>query len=71
MSSVSDWISLPFGVGRSAFGALVGDHTAVALIRFYLERVNKEIAAANEVYVEYFKDHNPRVAPMVLACSPV
>ena len=35
------------------------DHTAVASVRFYLERVSEEISDANEVYVEYFKDHKP------------
>ena len=37
------------GVGR----------TAVASVRLYLEQVNKDIAAANEVYKEYFGDHKP------------
>ena len=35
------------------------DKTAVASVRLYLERVNEDIAAANEVYKEYFGDHKP------------
>ena len=35
------------------------DKTAVASVRLYLERVNEDIAAANEVYKEYFGNHKP------------
>lgn len=35
------------------------DKTAVASVRLYLQRVNEEIGAANEVYKEYFGDHKP------------
>lgn len=35
------------------------DRTAVASARLYLERVNKDIAAANVVYKEYFGAHRP------------
>ena len=35
------------------------DKTAVASVRLYLQRVNDEIGAANEVYREYFGDHKP------------
>ena len=35
------------------------DKTSVASVRLYLQRVNDEIGAANEVYKEYFGDHKP------------
>ena len=35
------------------------DKTAVASARLYLERVNDDIGAANDVYREYFGDHKP------------
>ena len=35
------------------------DKSSVASARLYLQRVNEEVAAANEVYKEYFGDHKP------------
>jgi enamine deaminase RidA (YjgF/YER057c/UK114 family) len=35
------------------------DKSAVVSVRLYLQDVNAEIAAANEVYCEYFGNHPP------------
>lgn len=35
------------------------DKTAVTTARLYLQHVNRDIAAVNEVYKEYFGDHPP------------
>ncbi len=35
------------------------DRRAVASARLYLQHVNRDIAAANVVYKEYFGDHRP------------
>lgn len=35
------------------------DKTAIASVRLYLQEVNRDIAAANEVYREYFGTHPP------------